>query len=72
MPKPGPATPCRTTTNDGEEEKPIQGPKCQTEQPQMMEEKRGPESPRNRAPGEGEEEDINGPAEEEKKRKERR
>jgi hypothetical protein len=38
----------------------------------MMEEKRGPESPRNRAPGEGEEEDINGPAEEEKKRKERR
>ncbi|KAJ7011439.1 hypothetical protein D5086_001441 [Populus alba] len=62
MPKPGPTMPCRTNTNDGEEEKPIQGPQCQTEQPQMLEEKRGPESPRNRAPGEGEEEDINGPS----------
>ncbi|KAJ6963188.1 hypothetical protein NC652_001728 [Populus alba x Populus x berolinensis] len=72
MPKPGPTMPCRTNTNDGEEEKPRQGPQCQTEQPQMLEEKRGPESPRNRAPGEGEEEDINGPSRggKEEKRKE--
>jgi len=62
MPKPGPTMPCRATTNDGEEDKPIQGPQCQTEQPQMMAEKRGPESPRNRAPGEVEKEGINGPS----------
>ncbi|KAL9405882.1 hypothetical protein Peur_002854 [Populus x canadensis] len=72
MPKPGPTMPCRATTNDGEEEKPSQGPQFQTEQPQMMEEKRGPENPRNRAPGEVEKEDINGPSRggKEEKRKE--